>query len=95
MNDARNAVPFSPSGINKGKVPWPDPVATPGPGAYQTKGRFEYGYSPHITTKRSATFCSIVGRDSFFDKMVGMHVCVCMYEVTVVVQVEPLYTSYP
>lgn len=68
MANARNAVPFSPSGINKGKVPWPDPLPIPGPAAYKTKASNQYGYSPFIVQKKSATFCSTTGRDSFFDQ---------------------------
>lgn len=68
MSNAKNAVPFSPSGMSKGKVPWPDPLPIPGPAAYKTKAAGQYGYSPFVVDKKSASFCSTTGRNSFFDQ---------------------------
>lgn len=80
MNNARSATPFSVAGIDKGKVPWPAPKPIPGPCAYRTKKINDYGHSPFIQTKKSATFSSTTNRDSFFDQH-SPAPGVCKYDV--------------
>lgn len=67
MNNAKNAVPFSPAGINKGKVPWAEPLPNPGPLSYPALSPVQLGASPFIERKQSATFSSATERNSFFD----------------------------
>lgn len=66
MSNARNATPFSVAGLYRGKVPWPEPKPIPGPCAYKTIRTTDL-QSPFIRAKKSATFASTTGRDSFFD----------------------------
>jgi hypothetical protein len=51
----------------KGRVPFDPPQPYPGPLYY--KINFDFADPPLLTQKKSATFCSTTGRDSFFDKL--------------------------
>ena len=59
-----NSIAFIPSG--NGRVPFAPSKPYPGPSDYFVK--FDGGRSPYILNKKSATFCSISKRDSFFDQ---------------------------
>lgn len=49
----------------KGRVPFPEPNENPGPLYY--KINHDHADPPRLRKKKSASFCSTVGRDSFFD----------------------------